>query len=225
MCDLPQHPWRHSRLLVRNAGADGNPPRPIRPSVLEKSNAAGDGRGAGGLGHFAGDTEIPVSHRSSGGWRDHLSRRPGTSSWRGRWPANNSVMSRSSWRTCNSIPPLILPDNSRHPLQVRLEIVSAEGDYRICSRPVDGDGAGEIPWTKHSSGRINTAARSLREIGRFAGRVCGPSFGDGDMLSASSDSTRLCAHRGLDYGADSAAFSSSGIAVMKRWLASGFRTI
>ncbi len=36
--------------------------------------------------------------------------------------------------------PLILPDNSRHPLDVRLEIVSGEGDYRICSRPADASG-------------------------------------------------------------------------------------
>ena len=50
---------------------------------------------------------------------------------------------------------LILPDNSRHPLEVRLEIVSGEGDYRICSRPVDA--TAESPWSKHSSGRINTA--------------------------------------------------------------------
>ncbi|MBX9679350.1 MAG: SDR family NAD(P)-dependent oxidoreductase [Gemmataceae bacterium] len=50
--------------------------------------------------------------------------------------------------------PLILPENSRHPLEVRLEIVSAEGDYRICSRAADA--AAETPWIKHSSGRINT---------------------------------------------------------------------
>ncbi len=50
--------------------------------------------------------------------------------------------------------PVIQPDNSRHPLDVRLEIVSGEGDYRICSRAADA--AAEIPWTKHSSGRINT---------------------------------------------------------------------
>lgn len=50
--------------------------------------------------------------------------------------------------------PLILPDNSRHPLATRLEIVSAEGDYRICSRPADA--SRETPWSKHSSGRINT---------------------------------------------------------------------
>ena len=50
--------------------------------------------------------------------------------------------------------PLILPDNSRHPLEVRLEIVSGEGDYRICSRPADAPA--ETPWSRHSSGRINT---------------------------------------------------------------------
>ena len=50
--------------------------------------------------------------------------------------------------------PLILPDNSRHPLEVRLEIVSGEGDYRLCSRPADAPS--ETPWSKHSSGRINT---------------------------------------------------------------------
>ncbi len=51
--------------------------------------------------------------------------------------------------------PLILPDKSGHPLDVRLEIVSGEGDYRICSRAADA--AREAPWAKHSSGRINTA--------------------------------------------------------------------
>jgi len=51
--------------------------------------------------------------------------------------------------------PLILPDNSRHPLETRLEIVSGEGDYRICSRPADE--TGETQWSSHSSGRINTS--------------------------------------------------------------------
>jgi acyl transferase domain-containing protein len=50
--------------------------------------------------------------------------------------------------------PLILPSNSRHPLKTRLEVVSGEGDYRICSRP-DEESA-DTPWTSHSSGRINS---------------------------------------------------------------------
>src|SRR5207244_1495021 len=59
--------------------------------------------------------------------------------------------------------PLILPDNSRHPLDARLEIVSGEGDYRICSRAADA--SSDTPWTKHSSGRINTTHD------RFEGRL------------------------------------------------------
>src|SRR4029079_9905932 len=51
--------------------------------------------------------------------------------------------------------PLILSDNShKSPLEIRLEIVSSEGDYRICSRPADA--ARDVPWSRHSSGRINT---------------------------------------------------------------------
>jgi acyl transferase domain-containing protein len=50
--------------------------------------------------------------------------------------------------------PLILPESSRHQPDVRLEIVSSEGDYRICSRPAEASSAS--PWTKHSSGRMNT---------------------------------------------------------------------
>ena len=50
--------------------------------------------------------------------------------------------------------PLILPATSPHPPDIRLEIVSGEGDYRICSRPAEA--AKETPWSKHSSGRINT---------------------------------------------------------------------
>ncbi len=50
--------------------------------------------------------------------------------------------------------PLILPDNSRHPLDVRLEIGSGEGDYRICSRAADAPR--DAAWSRHSSGRINT---------------------------------------------------------------------
>jgi NADPH:quinone reductase-like Zn-dependent oxidoreductase/surfactin synthase thioesterase subunit/NADP-dependent 3-hydroxy acid dehydrogenase YdfG len=49
--------------------------------------------------------------------------------------------------------PLIFSDKSGHPPDVRLEIVSGEGDYRVCSRPADA--ARDVPWTRHSSGRIN----------------------------------------------------------------------
>ena len=50
--------------------------------------------------------------------------------------------------------PLIFHDKSRHPPDVRLEIVSGEGDYRICSRSADAPA--DSAWAKHSSGRINT---------------------------------------------------------------------
>ncbi len=67
--------------------------------------------------------------------------------------------------------PLILPDNSRHPLDVRLEIVSGEGDYRICSRPADADT--DSPWSKHSSDastRCTTALRNQRSRWRRSNR-------------------------------------------------------
>lgn len=49
---------------------------------------------------------------------------------------------------------LILPENAHHPLDVRLEVVSERGDYRVCSRPADA--TNDTPWSEHSSGRINT---------------------------------------------------------------------
>ena len=75
--------------------------------------------------------------------------------------------------------PLILPDNSRHPLEVRLEIVSGEGDYQICSRHADA--TAESPWAKHSSGRINTVhdrfEKSTASLDELRGH-----FGDDDLL-------------------------------------------
>ena len=62
--------------------------------------------------------------------------------------------------------PLIFPDKSRHPPDVRLEIVSGEGDYRICSRPADAPA--EAAWARHSSGRINTTHDRFRQIDRLA---------------------------------------------------------
>jgi acyl transferase domain-containing protein/NADPH:quinone reductase-like Zn-dependent oxidoreductase/surfactin synthase thioesterase subunit/NADP-dependent 3-hydroxy acid dehydrogenase YdfG len=92
--------------------------------------------------------------------------------------------------------PLILPDKSRYPLDVRLEIVSSEGDYRICSRPADA--AREVPWSKHSSGRINTmhdrfdkSTATLAELRR--------SFADDNALSVDAFYA-TCRTAGLDYG-------------------------
>ncbi len=92
--------------------------------------------------------------------------------------------------------PLILPDSSRHPLDVRLEIVSGEGDYRICSRAADN--AVENPWTKHSSGRINTvhdrfekSTASLNDLRQH--------FSEGDALAADAFYETISA-AGLAYG-------------------------
>ena len=103
------------------------------------------------------------------------SRRPGTWNWRGPWRASNFVTKSFFLENLHFDSPLILPDNSRHPLDVRLEIVSGEGDYRICSRPADA--SAESPWSKHSSGRINTlhdrfekSTASLDELQRAVSR-------------------------------------------------------
>ena len=92
--------------------------------------------------------------------------------------------------------PLILPESSRHPLEVRLEIVSGEGDYRICSRPADA--TAELPWSKHSSGRINTAhdrfepsTESLSDVRQ--------QFLDDDVQSVDAFYETIRA-AGLDYG-------------------------
>jgi acyl transferase domain-containing protein len=92
--------------------------------------------------------------------------------------------------------PLILPDNNRHPLDIRLEIVSGEGDYCICSRSPEAPA--ESPWSKHSSGRINTthdrfekATPSLADLKR--------QFRDDDALYVESFYEAIRS-AGLDYG-------------------------
>lgn len=92
--------------------------------------------------------------------------------------------------------PLVLPDGNRHPLDVRLEIVSGEGDYRICSRPADA--TAETPWSKHSSGRINTthdrfekSTACLADLRR--------QFGDSDAFNVETFYETL-QKAGLNYG-------------------------
>ena len=92
--------------------------------------------------------------------------------------------------------PLILPDNSRHPLDVQLEIVSGEGDYRLCSRPADAPA--ESPWSKHSSGRINTAHDRF-EKSTVSLDELRPQFLDEDVLSVETFYETIRA-AGLDYG-------------------------
>ncbi len=92
--------------------------------------------------------------------------------------------------------PLILPETSRHPLDVRLEIVSGEGDYRICSRQADA--AAETPWSKHSSGRINTLhdrfEKSAVSLADVRGKFCDEDAMDVDTFYATIRAA------GLNYG-------------------------
>ncbi len=92
--------------------------------------------------------------------------------------------------------PLILPDNSRHPLEVRLEIVSNEGDYRICSRPAEA--TAESTWSRHSSGRINTAHDHFENSTAKLDEVR-LQFGDDDVLPVAAFYETIRA-AGLDYG-------------------------
>lgn len=66
---------------------------------------------------------------------------------------------------------LILPEDGRLPLEVRLEINSNEGDYHLCSRAVDA--ADDVPWAKHSFGRINFLPELERDAGVSLGDVAG----------------------------------------------------
>lgn len=92
---------------------------------------------------------------------------------------------------------LILPDDGRHPLQVRLEIVSGEGDYRICSRSADA--APDVPWALHSSGRINTTHDRF-EKSTVSLAALRSQFGDADELSVERFYETIHT-AGLDYGA------------------------
>ncbi len=91
---------------------------------------------------------------------------------------------------------LIIPDNSRHPLDVRLEIVSGEGDYRICSRQAGA--TSDVPWSRHSSGRINTThdrfEKSSASLALLRGR-----FVETDSLSVETF-YQIIRTAGLDYG-------------------------
>jgi acyl transferase domain-containing protein/NADPH:quinone reductase-like Zn-dependent oxidoreductase/surfactin synthase thioesterase subunit/NADP-dependent 3-hydroxy acid dehydrogenase YdfG/acyl carrier protein len=92
--------------------------------------------------------------------------------------------------------PLIFPEKSRHPPDVRLEIVSGEGDYRICSRPADAPA--ESAWAKHSSGRINTTHDRFEKSTASLADLRAP-FGDAEEMSVETFYETL-RRAGLDYG-------------------------
>lgn len=50
---------------------------------------------------------------------------------------------------------LVVPERNAAPLEVRLEVRSADGDFALMSRPAGDDtGADDLPWTIHSRGRV-----------------------------------------------------------------------
>ncbi|MCB9875151.1 MAG: SDR family NAD(P)-dependent oxidoreductase [Planctomycetaceae bacterium] len=93
--------------------------------------------------------------------------------------------------------PLILPDKNRHPLEVRMEVVSGEGDYRICSRPVGEEGR-DSTWSKHSTGRINRAHDRFEKSTVSLVEVRGQ-FHEDDELSVETFYETVSA-AGLEYG-------------------------
>ncbi len=94
--------------------------------------------------------------------------------------------------------PLMLSEDSRHPLAVRMEIVSSEGDYRILSRAADAPA--DSPWSKHSSGRINTMRDRFEESTASPGELC-EHFREGETLPIEQFYEKLHA-AGMSYGAN-----------------------
>jgi acyl transferase domain-containing protein/surfactin synthase thioesterase subunit/NAD(P)-dependent dehydrogenase (short-subunit alcohol dehydrogenase family)/acyl carrier protein len=94
------------------------------------------------------------------------------------------------------VSPLILPDAGPYPPDVRLEISSGEGDYHICSRPAAAPA--DAPWSKHSSGRINTMhdrfEKATVPLAELRSR-----FGTGDEVPVKAFYQTICS-TGLDYG-------------------------
>jgi acyl transferase domain-containing protein len=72
---------------------------------------------------------------------------------------------------------LVVPERGAAPLDVRLEVRSADGDYALLSRPSDD---GDAPWASHSRGRIRAATEGAPApaldalLARFEGAT-GPS--------------------------------------------------
>jgi acyl transferase domain-containing protein/NADPH:quinone reductase-like Zn-dependent oxidoreductase/surfactin synthase thioesterase subunit len=91
---------------------------------------------------------------------------------------------------------LILAEDNRLPLDVRLEVSSNEGDYHICSRAVDA--SDDQPWVKHSAGRITFLPEPHRngceEFSALAARF---EATEGVAVGAFYETIRKA---GLDYG-------------------------
>lgn len=151
---LPQNPWRHSRHWFEPpAAAELRHGRFEHPFLKRRTQLVTEE----GMAVWEATLDI---HKFPY-LRDHQVDGeivfPGTGHLEFAWAVANEQFRHESFflENLHFDSPLILPDNSRHPLEVRLEIVSVEGDYRICSRAADAPS--DSPWSKHSSGRINTA--------------------------------------------------------------------
>lgn len=114
------------------------------------------------------------------------------------WAVAAEQVRHDSWflEDLNFDTALILPEDADHPLQARLEIVSSEGDYRICTRPAEAKA--ETPWTRHSSGRINSThdrfPRTMETLDAVRRR-----FRESDSLPVEAFYETI--HKaGLDYG-------------------------
>lgn len=151
---LPQNPWQHSRHWFEPpAAAELRHGRFEHPFLKRRTQLVTEE----GLAVWEATLDV---HKFPY-LRDHQVDGeivfPGTGHLEFAWAVANEQFRHESFflENLHFDSPLILPDNSRHPLEVRLEIVSGEGDYRICSRAADAPS--DSPWSKHSSGRINTA--------------------------------------------------------------------
>ena len=176
---LPKHPWQHTRhWFEAPAAAELRKGRFEHPFLKRQTQLVTED----GLAVW----EASLDAQKFPYLRDHLVDGeivvPATGHIELAWAVASEQFRHESFflENLRFDSPLIIPENSRYPLDVRLEIVSGEGDYRICSRSVDE--SNESAWTKHSSGCINTvhdrfekSTASLDELRQH--------FGDGDEMS------------------------------------------
>ncbi len=149
---LPKHPWRHERYWFESPDAAEMRRGRFDHPFLKRQTQLVTEQGLAVWEAALGVHKFPYL-------RDHQIDGevvfPGTGHIELAWAVANEQFRHESFflENLHFDLPLIFPQNSRHPLEVRLEIVSGEGDYHICSRPADADA--ESPWSRHSSGRIN----------------------------------------------------------------------
>ncbi|HQX50148.1 MAG TPA: SDR family NAD(P)-dependent oxidoreductase, partial [Planctomycetaceae bacterium] len=150
---LPQYPWQHHRHWFESPAAQELRLGPFEHPFLKRQTqmATEDGLAV---------WEAALSVQKFPYLRDHQVDGeivfPATGHLELAWAVASQQFRHESFflENLHFDSPLILPEDSRHGLEVRMEIVSGEGDYKICSRSVDRDG--DASWSKHSSGRINT---------------------------------------------------------------------